>query len=144
VDNIERASEQLGPLLKSTHATSEKAGKLLAEIRPHELSATLDAVRKASSSLQQTSEQARPAMLKFRESLDEFERIARRIEQSSAALSNTIGTQTLPQTHQLLEQLQRDAETLNRLMESLEQNPQSMVFGKPRPAPGPGEKGYQP
>lgn len=144
IDNMDRASAELVPLLQSSKAVSAQAGRLIEGIQPHELPATLEAIRKASASMQQTSDSARPALEKMRKSLDEFERIGRHIEQSSAALGDTLNGQTLPQTQLLLEQLHRDAETLNRLMEELEQNPQSMLLGKPRPAPGPGEKGYQP
>lgn len=144
IGNMERSSEELAPMLRSSKSVADKAGRLLDEIHPHELSATLEAMRQASSSMRDTSDSARPALLKFRQSLDEFERIGRHIEQSSAELSDTINNETLPQAHELIEQLHQDAETLNLLMQALEQNPQSMIFGKPQPQPGPGEKGFSP
>ena len=144
IGNMERSSQELATLLHSSNTVTDKAGRLLDEIHPRELSATLDALRQASSSMKETSDSARPALLKFRQSLDEFERIGRHIEQSSAELSATINNETLPQAHELTEQLHQDAESLNRLMETLEQNPQSMIFGKPLAQPGPGEKGYRP
>ncbi|HEY3328041.1 MAG TPA: MlaD family protein [Novimethylophilus sp.] len=144
ISNMERSSRELAPLLRSSHITADKAGRLLDGIHPRELSDTLEAIRKASASMQETSDAARPALIKFRQSLDEFERIGRHIEQASAELGDTINNETLPQAHELTQQLHQDAESLNRLMETLEQNPQSMIFGKPQPLPGPGEKGFRP
>jgi phospholipid/cholesterol/gamma-HCH transport system substrate-binding protein len=144
ISNMEQASQELGPLLRSTHAATDKAGWLLSEIKPEELSATLASIRKTSDSIRDTSDSARPALARFQQSLAEFERIGRHIEQASSELSDTLKGETLPEAHALTQQLHQDAESLNRLMEMLEQNPQSMIFGKPQAAPGPGEKGFQP
>jgi phospholipid/cholesterol/gamma-HCH transport system substrate-binding protein len=144
LDSMERSSAALEPLLRSSQQTSEKAGKLLDEIHPHELSVTLDAVRQASLSAKETADTARPTLLKVQESLAEFERVARHIEQVSADLGDNLNSETLPRAHELTSQLHRDAQSLNRLMDSLEQNPQSAIFGKPQAQPGPGEKGFQP
>lgn len=144
VDNMERSSAALEPLLLSSRALTDKAGRLLAEIHPHELSETLESMRMTSASIRETSDSARPAIGKLQHSLDEFERIGRHIEQVSGELGETLNDETLPDAHELAGQLHRDAASLNRLVESLEQNPQSVIFGKPQPAPGPGEKGFQP
>lgn len=144
LDNMERSSAALEPLLKSSQHTSEKAGKLLDEIKPHELSATLDAMRQASLSARETAETARPTLLQVQKSLAEFERISRHIEAVTAEVGENINYETLPRIHELAHQLNRDAQSLNRLMETLEQHPQSAIFGKPITQPGPGEKGFQP
>lgn len=144
LDSMERASAALEPLLRSSQHTSERAGKLLDEIHPQELSSTLEAVRQASMSTKETADTARPTLIKVQESLAEFERVARHIEEVSAELGDNLNQETLPRAHELTTQLHRDAQSLNRLMDTLEQNPQSAIFGKPQAQPGPGEKGFQP
>lgn len=144
VDNMERSSAALEPLLHSSQRLTDKAGVLLDEIHPHELSDTLESVRKTSASIRETSDTARPAIDKLQHSLQEFERIGRHIEQVSTELGGTLNNETLPEAHELAGQLHHDAESLNRLINTLEQNPQSVIFGKPQPLPGPGEKGFQP
>ncbi|MFM9912749.1 MAG: MlaD family protein [Methylophilaceae bacterium] len=144
IDNMERSSAVLEPLLRSSQHTSERAGKLMDEIKPHELSATLDAVRLASMSAKETAETAQPTLKQARESLAEFERIAQHLEQVAASTADNVNDETLPRIHQLTEQLTHDAQNLNKLMQTLEQNPQSAIFGKPQAQPGPGEKGFQP
>lgn len=142
--NMERTSADLQPLLQSSTAVSTKAGKLLDEIHPHELSATLEAVRQASQSARETAETARPTLLQVQKTLTEFERIGRHIEEVSAELGENLNHETLPRANELVYQLNRDAQSLNRLMQTLDEHPQSAIFGKPQPQPGPGEKGFQP
>lgn len=142
--NMEKSSGELEALLKSSRNATDKAGRLLDEIRPQELSRTLESVRQVSASLKETSDTARPTVVQLQHSLQEFERIGRHIEQSSIELGDTLSDETLPRVHELTRQLQQDARTFNRLVDTLEQHPNSIIFGKPQPAPGPGEKGFQP
>lgn len=142
--NMEQSSNELEALMKSSRNATEKAGRLLDEIRPQELARTLDAVRQASGSMKETADVARPTVVQLQHSLQEFERIGRHIEQSSIELGDTLNDQTLPRVHELTLQLQHDAKSVNRLVDALEQNPNSLIFGKPQSAPGPGEKGFQP
>lgn len=144
LDHMEQSSRELETLLQSSRKVTDKAGHLLDEIKPRELSQTLDAVRQATNSVRDTADSARPALLKLQNSLDEFERIGRHIEQSSAELGETLNDESLPRVHELTHQLQQDARGISRLVDALDQNPQSVIFGKPQPAPGPGEKGFQP
>lgn len=144
IGNMEQASAELAPLLRSSHAVTEKVGKLADQIHPHELSDALQAIRAASASVKDTADTARPTIVKLRQSLDEFERIGRHIEQVSAELGSSLNGDTLPRVNELTQQLHEDAASLNRLINTLEQNPQSLIYGKPQPAPGPGEKGFKP
>lgn len=144
LDNLERSSAQLEPLLRSSQHTSEHAGKLMDEIKPHELLATLEAVRQASMSAKETAETARPALIQVQKSLVEFERVSRHIENVSTELGENLSHETMPQVNELVHQLNRDAHSLNRLMETLDEHPQSAIFGKPIAQPGPGEQGFRP
>ena len=56
----------------------------------------------------------------------------------------TVNEETLTRLHQLTHQLNQDAVSLNRLINTLDENPESLVFGKPAPRPGPAEKGRKP
>jgi phospholipid/cholesterol/gamma-HCH transport system substrate-binding protein len=48
---------------------------------------------------------------------------------------------TLPEANQLVIELRRSAENLRRATETLERDPRSLLFGPPKPPPGPGEEG---
>ena len=77
--------------------------------------------------------------------IDSFERAAKSAEQlgnSGAALSDAIVTDSLPRLNVLLEDLQRSSRGLERLLNEINEQPQSLVFGKNPLPPGPGEPGF--
>lgn len=142
--NMEQSSSELEGLMKSSRSATDKAGRLLEEIRPQELSKTLEAVRQASASMKDAADTARPTMTQLQHSLKEFEVIGKHLEQASMELGDTLNDETLPRVHELTRQLQQDSKSINRLVDTLDQNPNSIIFGKPQPAAGPGEKGFKP
>jgi phospholipid/cholesterol/gamma-HCH transport system substrate-binding protein len=100
LENLDTASIELQPLLKST-------------------TATMDA--------------ARPSFAKLNTTLDEINKVG-----------VTVNEETLPRLHQLTHQLNQDAVSLNRLINTLDEHPESVIFGKPASKPGPSEAGYKP
>jgi phospholipid/cholesterol/gamma-HCH transport system substrate-binding protein len=144
IDNMERSTAALEPLLRSSQHTSEKMSKLVDEIQPNQISTTLEAIRQAATSAKETADTARPTLVQVQKSMTELEQVSHRIEQVTADLGENLNYETLPRIHELAHQLNRDAKSLNRLMETLEEDPQSAIFGKAIAKPGPGEKGFQP
>lgn len=114
LENLDHAGLELQPLLKSSTATMDAARPTLAK-----LNATLD--------------EARPGFTKLNTTLDEIGKIGA-----------TVSEETLPRLHQLTHQLNQDAVSLNRLLTTLDEHPESVIFGKPAPRPGPAEAGYKP
>jgi len=73
------------------------------------------------------------------------ERIVASVDQVSVAastLTNTAYRETLPRINLLLDEVARNARSLERLFEDLSANPASIVFGKSPLPPGPGEPGF--
>ncbi|MEW5792274.1 MAG: MlaD family protein [Pseudomonadota bacterium] len=64
--------------------------------------------------------------------------------QAGEQISREISSTTLPELHALMNSLTRTSESFDRLATQLQQRPQSLVFGKSRAAPGPGERGFTP
>lgn len=52
---------------------------------------------------------------------------------------NQVTDQLVPQFNLLLQDLRQMSENMQRLAESLEENPSQLIYGEPRRAPGPGE-----
>jgi phospholipid/cholesterol/gamma-HCH transport system substrate-binding protein len=67
------------------------------------------------------------------------------LETGSAArnVEGALVYDTLPRMDALLEQLSRTSDSLNQLLRQVQSEPQSLVFGLPPRAPGPGEPGFQ-
>ncbi|HRD92692.1 MAG TPA: MCE family protein, partial [Accumulibacter sp.] len=47
-----------------------------------------------------------------------------------------------PRLNELGSELSANSRQLQRVLQMLEESPQSIVFGSPKPAPGPGEAGF--
>jgi phospholipid/cholesterol/gamma-HCH transport system substrate-binding protein len=51
--------------------------------------------------------------------------------------------EALPRIDTLAESLSRTSDSLTQLVQQVQNQPQSLIFGLPRPIPGPGEPGFQ-
>jgi phospholipid/cholesterol/gamma-HCH transport system substrate-binding protein len=70
-----------------------------------------------------------------------FDRMAASLEEVGVA-ARSFNDETLPRFNALVEQLNRDTRALDRVLNALDENPQSFVFGAPRRKSGPGEPGF--
>ena len=91
-----------------------------------------------------------------RTALADISRLSRKLEERSAAFdrmaagmdevggaARSFGDETLPRINALVDQLQRETRTLDRVLNALNDNPQAFIFGSQRAKPGPGESGFR-
>jgi phospholipid/cholesterol/gamma-HCH transport system substrate-binding protein len=91
-----------------------------------------------------------------RTALADIGKLARKLEERSVAFdrmadslgevgvaASSFSDETLPRINTLVDQLQREARSLDRVLNALGENPQSFVFGPQRGRPGPGESGFK-
>jgi ABC-type transporter Mla subunit MlaD len=71
-----------------------------------------------------------------------FDRMAASLEEVGVA-ARSFNDETLPRFNALVEQLNRDTRSLDRVLNAVGDNPQSFVFGATRAKPGPGEPGFK-
>lgn len=79
--------------------------------------------------------------------VDTLDRVAKSAEQmgeSAQSVSSVALAESLPRINQLLEQLARNSRNLDRLLTEVNEQPASLLFGRPLAAPGPGEPGFDP
>jgi phospholipid/cholesterol/gamma-HCH transport system substrate-binding protein len=77
--------------------------------------------------------------------VDSFERAAKSAEQLSnngAALTDAMLTETVPRLNVLLDDVQRSSRGLERLLNEVNEQPASLIFGRNPTPPGPGEPGF--
>lgn len=77
--------------------------------------------------------------------LDSFERAAKSTEQlttNGAALSDALLTETVPRLNVLIEDVQRSSHGIERMLYEINDQPQSLIFGRNTTPPGPGEPGF--
>ena len=77
--------------------------------------------------------------------LDSFERAANSAEQLGSrgvALSDAMLTESVPRLNVLLDDVQRSSRGLERLLNEINEQPASLIFGRNPMPPGPGEPGF--
>ena len=116
----------------------------------HDVSATLKTMQASTERLGQTAEA-------MRKSADEFRAVAQRMNEPGGTLDKIArGSEALVTTNQnanaaLLPRLNRTADDtaravrqVNRAVEGINDNPQSLLLGRGAATPGPGEAGFAP
>lgn len=68
----------------------------------------------------------------------------REVAAAGRRLTDELGAQALPGLENLITQLEASGRELGRLARELRQRPESALFGRPRPPPGPGEEEFAP
>ena len=74
--------------------------------------------------------------------LEKIANSAEKLGNTGQDMGQSMMTGTLPKLYDLMEDLSRSSRNLEKLLAELNEQPQSIVFGKPQPAPGPGEPGF--
>jgi phospholipid/cholesterol/gamma-HCH transport system substrate-binding protein len=134
--------ERLAQLLANLGSTTRRVDGLLAELQ-----VTARALPGVVAEASQTLKRAEAVMARIGEEDGAIERFARAADQVGAAsreLGEAFNTSALPRIVQLTEELTRTTRDLDRLVRSIEEQPQSLVFGRPALPPGPGEPGFSP
>ncbi len=62
--------------------------------------------------------------------------------QEVGVTARAVNDETMPRVHALVNELSRDTHALGRVIDTLGEQPQSIVFGTPPGTPGPGEPGF--
>ena len=81
------------------------------------------------------------------DSMKVVDRVARSADQfagTTKAAGDALLMDTLPKLTDLIGDLSRTSRNLNGLLTEIREQPQSLVFGRPLPVPGPGEAGFSP
>lgn len=79
--------------------------------------------------------------LKLDERVDTLARAVASVEEVGVT-ARAVGEETMPRMNVLIDDLSKDTHALGRVINTLGEQPQSIVFGTPPGAPGPGEPGF--
>jgi phospholipid/cholesterol/gamma-HCH transport system substrate-binding protein len=133
--NLEKASAELQPALQAIPQLTEQARKFLGEDNQKSLHNSLANIEKATGSVV-------PIVDDSRKVLANIHQLSEKLDKLSSELSRDITDSTIPSVNQLVEQLGQDSQDFHRLVQQIEREPQSLVFGRKPPQPGPGEPGF--
>lgn len=132
--------------LKKTFVQIDQSTKSLASI--------LAEAQPATETLPALAQQMNEVLQEVRNTVQEIGAIAKRnnerlepkivaVTENLDAVSREFGQNTLPAMNQTLVALQKAAASLDELLQNLTLRPQSIIYGRPKPPPGPGETGFQ-
>jgi phospholipid/cholesterol/gamma-HCH transport system substrate-binding protein len=163
--------EKAGDIVGQVAELTDRLTKLLDEKNAKNLARTLDNVATASEGLKQAPEvvaamraalsptnlkrldsilvhvektagEAAPLTAEMREMVKSMNGLAVRLDHVVGDGGSQLTASTLPQLNVLMKELTANARQLSRLLDTLDENPQALIFGKGAPRPGPGESGF--
>lgn len=135
IANFEEVSEKAIPAINAAADVLKNANQMVSKENQTKLVKTLESV-------QQTFDATRPLINELSQTNKKFEHAATQIEMSTNQLTNTLIAETLPQINAVTQNMNQSLIHFNQLAGVLEDNPQSIIFGKPAESPGPGEEGF--
>lgn len=96
------------------------------------------------SHLERTAGEAAPLTVEMRALVTSLTAVGKHFDQLLTDTGGEISASTLPRINTLVDNLDKNSRQLGRLIENLNEAPQSLLFGRGAAAPGPGETGFVP
>jgi len=131
---IAQIKRTLGNVAEASEGLREVPA-ILASVRQMLNAETVQRAQALLGHLEKTAGQAAPLTAEVRGLVASLTQLSKRFEQ----IGNEADKTTLPRLNRLLGELEQNSRQLNRVLEELEEAPQSVIFGRSGPLPGPGE-----
>jgi phospholipid/cholesterol/gamma-HCH transport system substrate-binding protein len=132
LNNIAAASEGL----KEVPQVMASLKEVLSAENIRKLSVTL-------SRLEETAGETAPLTREARTLVQNLTTLAGHVDKLTSSAGGELTGVTLPRINGLVQELTETSHQLTHLLETIERNPQSLVFGRRAPPPGPGEAGFK-
>jgi len=139
-ENRQLARRALAGVEQMARQTAVLAGELQPGARG--IPTLVGEARTALAGAEKMTASMRALAVNLEERAKAFDRMAASLEEVGAA-ARSFNDDTLPRFNALVEQLNRDTRSLDRVLNALGERPQSFVFGAARGTPGPGESGFK-
>ncbi len=134
LDNLATASEGL-----------KDVPKLMASLRSALSEANLARLQALLAHLEKTAGEAAPLTAEARVLVANMNKLAQRFDRlaaSAGGVSDHLNAETLPRVDALMTEVAAATRRLDRLLDTLNEAPQAMLFGAAPAKPGPGETGF--
>ena len=137
-ENRQNITRSLANLEATTSHAKDATAQLSRLVTP-------DNVRLLSSTLVRTEHavaQAGPFFAEARGLVARLQSVSDRLDVALGDSATGGAGALLPRLNELSAELSSNSRQLNRVLQMLEESPQSLIFGQPKAAPGPGEAGF--
>lgn len=141
----DKNSRNLGQTLENLAIASDglkQMPQVLASVREALSDTNLKRLGAILAHLEQTAGQAAPLTVDMRKLVASMQDLSKRLGDTGAALGDDLTGRTLPGINAVVLELQHNSRQLSRILGSIEDAPQSLIFGRPAVPPGPGEAGF--
>ncbi|MBS0346335.1 MAG: MCE family protein [Proteobacteria bacterium] len=144
-DNLAHIEKTLANLESSSRGLDrslQEAPKALAAVRQVFSKENLARIDRSLANLERLSADAAPMASDGRALLVRLQTVAERVDSVVGAAGEGFATSTLPRLNVLLQELTTTSRQLSDLLDELDNSPQLLLLGRGKPAPGPGEGGF--
>ena len=141
----ERNLQNIGRTLDNLAVASEglkEAPQVIAALRAALSDANLQRVGAVLAHLEKTAGEAAPLTAEARQLVVTLSALARRLDGVAAQAGERFSTETLPRAAMLMSEVAAATRRLDRLLDTLNDAPQAVLFGPGPAQPGPGEVGF--
>ncbi|MBL8367931.1 MAG: MCE family protein [Candidatus Accumulibacter sp.] len=131
-------------ILVNLEATTANANDAIAQFRQL-LTQTPESLRLLNATLaraEHAAGQATPLLVEARELVVGLQAVSKRVDRLLGDPSPSGVAALAPRLNELGSELSANSRQLQRVLQLLEESPQSLVFGSPKHSPGPGEAGF--
>ncbi|MDP1605514.1 MAG: MlaD family protein [Rhodocyclaceae bacterium] len=142
--NLQNVSRTLDNLASASDGLKELP-KVMAGLRAALSDANLQRLQMLLSHLEKTAGEAAPLTVEARALVARMAALAQRLEKlaaSAGGVGDRLNAETLPRAELLMNDLTAATRRLDRLLDTLGDTPQAVIFGPAPARPGPGEVGF--
>lgn len=138
IANIQIATNKISPLLDNANNTLDKLASIASDKNQVQLNNTLQSIQSSADSFIPLSQKMTETSLSLTQTSNDFSQTALQIN----LLTNSLNNETLPLLNQFTRTATNSLQGADKVVNLLEDNPQSLIFGSPTIQPGPGEAGF--
>ncbi len=139
---LDRTLDHLEGVASGMNNTMKQAPLLLADLRRALNDENMKNLQTSLTNLSKASGEAGPLLTDARKALAQLESLGRRLEEMSSEGGGELASGSLPRLNRLMQDVSSSSRQLSRVLTQIERSPQSLLLGRPAPAPGPGEPGF--
>lgn len=134
--------QHLTNILANLDATTANANAATRQLRQLLAPENVRLLQATLARAEQAAGEAAPALVEARRLLVRLQSVSEKLDQLIGDPSPGGVGALAPRLNELGSELSTSSRQLNRVLQMLEESPQSLIFGVPQPAPGPGEAGF--
>ena len=133
---------RISSTLANLEATTAEARAATAQLRSVLTPENVQKLEAILANAERTTAQAAPFFAEARGLVARLQAVGDKLDTALGEPSGAQGAGLLPRVDDLTRELSSSSRQLGRVLQMLEESPQSLIFGRPEAPPGPGEPGF--